>query len=59
MILGMVEFIITCLNCGTVITEYYHKGYKGKRGKFHLFYPTLLADIPKVDFVNVVFVYSY
>ena len=24
----MVEFIITCISCGTEITEYYHKGYK-------------------------------
>jgi len=29
----MVEFIITCINCGTEITEYYHKGYEGNRGK--------------------------
>ena len=32
MISGMVE-CTTCINCGTKITEYYHDGYKGNRGK--------------------------
>lgn len=27
------EFIIGCVNCDQEITEYYHKGYDGKRGK--------------------------
>ncbi|MFQ5476169.1 MAG: hypothetical protein ACE5DT_03970 [Nitrosopumilus sp.] len=29
----MVEFIITCINCGAEVTEYYNEGYEGKRGK--------------------------
>ena len=42
MILGMVEFIITCANCGTEITEYYNESYEGKRGKC----PNCEADFP-------------
>jgi len=33
MILGMDDSKITCNNCGIEITEYYHEGYKGNRGK--------------------------
>ncbi len=33
---------ISCDNCNADITEYYHDGYKGKRGK----YPTCGVDFP-------------
>jgi len=29
----MVDSKITCHNCNIEITEYYHDGYKGNRGK--------------------------
>ena len=29
----MGNFKTVCNNCDKVITEYYHEGYKGKRGK--------------------------
>jgi hypothetical protein len=31
-ILGMGKSI-TCIHCSIEITEYFHEGYKGKRGK--------------------------
>ena len=31
--IGMNDSKITCDDCSTDITEYYHDGYKGKRGK--------------------------
>ncbi len=33
---------ITCDNCGNEVTEYYHNGYKGKRGKC----PSCGVDFP-------------
>ncbi len=38
----MTDSKTTCINCGVEITEYYHEGYKGNRGKC----PSCGVDFP-------------